>query len=37
MTEDKDDFFQSDVVRNSLEDIQVTYTELLKMLSLIHI
>ena len=31
MTEDKDDFFQSDVVRNSLEDIQVTYTELLKM------
>ena len=26
-----EDFFQSDVVRESLEDIQTTYTELLKM------
>ena len=47
MTEESKDFFKSDVVRESLEDIQTTYTELLKMsagfaeydikLSLIHI
>ena len=31
MTEESKDFFKSDVVRESLEDIQTTYTELLKM------
>jgi len=31
MTESNEEFFQSDAVRNSLDDIQSTYTELLKM------
>ena len=31
MTEESKDFFKSDVVRESLEDIQTTYPELLKM------